>query len=135
MNTNETWRTIPSLNFAEASSLGRIRVIPYEAPLPNGGVRTYGGTPSYGQWDGSRFIHRLRGKTYKVARLVCEAFNGPAEQGQVCMHKDEDSRNNVPDNLAWGSQKENLNAPGFIEYCRTRTGDNSPVRKGTGSKS
>lgn len=72
-----------------------------------------------------------RGKTYKVHRLVCEAFNGPPPfQGAVCMHLDEDYRNNRPDNLAWGTQKENLNAPGFIAYCRSRTGENSPTAKG-----
>ena len=46
------------------------------------------------------------------------------------MHLDENSKNNVPGNLKWGSQKENLNAVGFIEYCKSRTGDASPVNKG-----
>jgi hypothetical protein len=77
----------------------------------------------------------LRGKTYKVARLVCEAFNGPSsEEKNVCMHLDENSGNNSLDNLAWGTQKENLNAPGFIAYCHTRTGEDSPVLKGRKAK-
>jgi hypothetical protein len=38
----------------------------------------------------------------------------------VCMHLDENSRNNKPENLAWGTQKENLNAPGFIDYCKSK---------------
>lgn len=54
--------------------------------------------------------------------MVCEAFHGvqphPYPQS-VCMHLDENSRNNRPENLAWGSQKENLNAPGFVAYCRS----------------
>jgi hypothetical protein len=29
------------------------------------------------------------------------------------MHVDEDSRNNKPTNLKWGTQKQNLNFPGF----------------------
>lgn len=33
----------------------------------------------------------LRGKTYKVHRLVCEAFNGPCPDGLVCCHEDEDA--------------------------------------------
>lgn len=122
----EEWRVVPSLPFMEASSLGRLRVIPYKHA--NG--RTYGGTPTYGQWDGARFITRVRGKTYRVHRLVCEAFNGPPLHGQVCMHDDEDSANNLPTNLRWGTQKENLNYPGFIAYCKSRTGNNSPWRKG-----
>ena len=46
------------------------------------------------------------------------------------MHLDENARNNKPENLRWGTQKENLNAPGFIAYCKSRTGDNNPYRKG-----
>ena len=63
--------------------------------------------------------------------MVCEAFNGPPPfEGAVCMHLDENSTNNRSDNLAWGTQKENLNAPGFIAHCRGRTGENSPGVKG-----
>jgi hypothetical protein len=49
------------------------------------------------------------------------------------MHLDENSKNNRPENLAWGTQKENLNAPGFIEYCKGRTGKNNPYIKGKSS--
>lgn len=85
-----------------------------------------------GQWDGKRYLYARRGnKTLKVARLVCEAFHGsPPDGSSVCMHMDENSRNNRPENLAWGTQKENLNAPGFIEYCKGRTGDSSATAKG-----
>jgi hypothetical protein len=106
-------------------------IAPYTATLPRGGVRQYGGVPVGGAWDGKRYIYCFGGKTYKLARLVCEAFNGPPPEGRdVCMHLDEDSRNNRPSNLAWGTQRENLNAPGFIAYCRARTGENSPAVKG-----
>lgn len=107
-------------------------VSPHWQPTPRGnGIRPFGGTPTTGQWDGSRFIYCFRGRTYKVARLICEAFNGPpAEDKNVCMHIDENSRNNKPENLAWGTQKENLNAPGFVDYCKGRVGENSPVVKG-----
>lgn len=129
--TIEAWAPIPSQPGLLASSEGRIMVEPYTASLPKGGVRVYGGKPTAGQWDGSRFVYARRGyKTQKVHRLVCEAFNGPPQDGQVCMHLDEKSANNRPENLAWGTQKENLNAPGFIAYCKSRTGDNSPFRKG-----
>lgn len=104
-------------------------VVPYQSELPNGGFRQYGGEPTQGQWDGSRFIYHLRGKTYKAHRLICEAFNGMPTPGSVCMHIDENSRNNRPTNLAWGTQKQNLNAPGFLAYCRARTGSNSPTAK------
>lgn len=127
----EQWRLVPSVPGILASSEGRIMVVPYFSPLPNGGVRQYGGQPTKGQWDGDRFVYVLKGKTYKVARLVCEAFNGaqPAER-PICMHLDENSSNNRPENLKWGTQEENLNAPGFIAYCETRTGENNPAIKG-----
>lgn len=131
MEDLEVWRLIPSLQGVMASSRGRLMVVPYLAAVPRGkGMRQYGGEPTNGQWDGARYVYVLRGKTYKVHRLVCEAFNGPPPNGAVCMHMDENSRNNLPGNLKWGTQKENLNAPKFLEYCRGRVGANSPVIKG-----
>ncbi len=117
----ERWKSIPSLPDYEASSLGRIRRVPHVRPMPRGGVRTYGGQPWPGVWEKTeaRYIVQYKGKTYRVHRLVCEAFNGPPPfEEAVCMHKDENSRNNTPDNLEWGTQKENMNAPGFLTYAR-----------------
>lgn len=98
--------------------------------------KMYGGVPTRGQWDGKRYIYsRREHKTLHVARLVCLAFHGPPPEGKpYCLHKDENARNNKPDNLKWGTQKENLNAPGFIAYCKGRTGENSPTVKGQKKK-
>lgn len=128
----EIWRLIPSLPFCEASSWGRIRVIPYESKMPHGrGVKIIGGFPRYGSWEGDRFNYVIRKKTYKVARLVCEAFHGPAPIGKnVCMHLDEDASNNRSSNLEWGTQKQNLNFPGFLKYCSERTGEGNPSIRG-----
>ena len=83
-------------------------------------VKPMGGNTTYGQWDGKRFIYTRKGyQTRKVARLVCEAFNGVPEKGQVCMHEDENARNNNPLNLKWSSQVDNMNYPGFLAYCRS----------------
>lgn len=131
MTTKEIWRSVPSVQGALASSHGRVMLAPFVSENPLTGHKQYGGVPTFGQWDGKRFIWRCNGRTHKVARLVCEAFNGPQpEDKPVCMHLDENSRNNAPANLAWGTQKENLNAPGFIEYCQGRTGENNPHVKG-----
>ena len=66
----------------------------------------------------------------KIHRAVCEAFHGPAPEGKpIVLHLDEDATNNRPENLRWGTQKENLNMPGFIDYCKGRTGEDSPVTK------
>lgn len=127
----EEWKDIPSMSGVQASSLGRIMVKPFQGMMPQGGIKLYGGVPTLGQWDGKRFIYVRKNKTYKVARLVCEAFHGSSPEGKkIFMHLDENSRNNKPENLQWGTQKENLNAPGFIAYCKTRTGYNNPQIKG-----
>lgn len=115
-----------------ASSRGMVMKIPYTVPMPRGGFRTYGGTAHPGVWAKKcrRYIIIIKGKTYKIASLVCEAFHGARPAKMVCMHLDENSRNNAASNLSWGTQKENLNAPGFKAYCRGRTGKNNPYIKG-----
>jgi hypothetical protein len=127
MTTKEIWRSVPTLVEYMASSHGRIMRAPYTANLPWGGTRKYGGQPHNGVWDGKRYTFWFRGKNYKVARLVCAAFHGlPPEEMPYCLHIDENARNNRPENLKWGTQKENLNAPGFVKYCKNRTGESSP---------
>lgn len=136
MNTIEEWRVSPSLPDYEVSSFGRLRRIPHYKPMPRGGLRKYGGQPTYGQDSKEgRMIISYKGKSYKVHRLVCEAFNGPKPfENAVVMHLDENYRNNRPENLQWGTQKENLNAEGFIAYCKSRVGDKSPMIKSINKK-
>ena len=133
MSTGEIWRDVPSLPGVLASSEGRVMITPYRGPMPNGGERPYGGTPTFGVWNklDARFVTTVGERTWKVARLIAEAFHGPPPfEGAVVMHLDENAVNNRASNLRWGTQKENLNAPGFLNYCRSRTGDDSPSVKG-----
>lgn len=105
-------------------------VKPYMGTMPHGGPRQYGGQPHFGVWNkqDGRFIIIYKGKTYKVAQLVCEAFNGPKPfPSAVCMHLDENAANNRPGNLEWGTQKQNLNAPRVKEWHRMKEGDSHPV--------
>lgn len=134
----EVWVKSPSFDFLSVSSWGRLLIDPTEAPLPNGGIRKYVTKPTYGtiqkvKEDYSRYVftNRKRGiNNKKVHQLVCEAFHGakPTEDS-VVMHIDDNPLNNNKDNLRWASQKENLNADKFIEYCKTRLGDLSPRKK------
>lgn len=107
--------------------------------MPYGGWRTYMPAPTYGhkrkasktaRHEYYGLFHKERGNL-KIHRLICEAFHGPAPFPKaVVIHLDEDALNNRPENLKWGTQKENLNMPKFIAYCKSRTGENSPTTKG-----
>lgn len=138
MQVEEIWKDIPSVPQLEASSYGRIRIKPYSYVMHNGGVRNYNPSPRVGSFakgasgrkDAPKrrmiFIKRL-GKTFNVARLVCEAFHGPAPIDKpIVMHLDEDPSNNSKENLSWGTQKENLSMPKAQAAFRSRTGENSP---------
>lgn len=123
LHSKEEWRPVPSVEGWEASSEGRVRRVPHERPMPNGGTRTYGGTPrtGYRAPDGRYEFNDSKGRTVRVHQAVCEAFHGPKPfQEAVVIHLDEDNGNNRPENLAWGTQRQNLNAPGFKDYCRGR---------------
>ncbi len=139
----EIWKPIPSQSGMMASSWGRVLLPERTAQMPYGGWRKYTPVPTYGNKSKSSknarhkyygFFNKERGNL-KVHRLICEAFHGPAPFPKaIVIHIDEDALNNRPENLKWGTQKENLNMPKFIAYCKSRTGENSPVIKGMKKK-
>jgi len=132
----EEWRIVPSAPHIEASSLGRVRFAPYFGTMPNGSRRVYGGRPLKPQHsDNGRLLVTVRSKRHKISRLVCEAFHGPPFPGAVCMHINDVPSDNRAENLRWGTQRENLNAPAFIAYCRSRTGSNNPHAKAKARRS
>lgn len=134
VHIEEEWRDVPSYPDIVASSWGRIKKRPVI-----GKTRNYKSDPTFGnvRWSHKGARHTYMGNAYrgignvKIHRLVCEAFHGPAPFPRaVVIHINEDAYDNRPSNLKWGTQKENLNAKGFLEYCRSRTGENSPTVKG-----
>ena len=136
--SDEIWKPVPSVDGVLASSWGRILLPTSEALMPKGGTRTYVPKPTIGSISrsktGARHIYRnifnRKLGNLKVHRLVCEAFHGPCPPGMEVLHLDENGLNNRPENLRWGTRKENLNMPKFKAYCRSRTGENSPRTKG-----
>src|SRR5690606_11217835 len=48
------------------------------------------------------------GKSYRVHRLVMEAFVGPLPEGMEVRHLDDDPDNNALSNLVYGTRSENL---------------------------
>lgn len=133
---------IPAIPGAIAREDGMIKFPDKKAKMPHGGIREYKtkwvrGTIRRASKTARHCYYgaMYRGKNYKVHRLICEAFHGPAPNDRnIVLHLNEDATDNRPENLRWGTQKENLNAPGFIEYCQSRTGENSPTVKGQKAK-
>ena len=131
-------RPVPAIVGALAREDGMIKLPAAQATMPNGGVRGYstkwrrgikGRASKTARHE--RYTLFYRGRNYKVHRLVCEAFYGPPPFPKaVVLHLDENALNNAKDNLRWGTQKENLNMPNFISYCKSRTGENNPYIKG-----
>ncbi len=135
----EIWRPVPSEPGILVSNAGRVLLQPGYAPLPNGGYRAYMPEPRVGSvasaTKGAAHVYYNivlpKGRTRKVHQLVCEAFHGPKPFPRaVVIHLDENGLNNRPENLKWGTQKENLNMPGFLAYCRARIGADNPFVKG-----
>ena len=138
MDEQELWLPVPSKPGVMASSLGRIKLPEKIVKMPNGGFWHCKPNPTFGVLTKSNknAIHKYMGLqnrslgNLKIHKLVCEAFNGPPpDKKSVVIHVNECGTDNRPENLRWGTQKENLNMPKFIEYCRSRTGENSPVIK------
>jgi hypothetical protein len=134
----EIWKNVPSLPGVLASSEGRILLPPRYAPVNHGGYRAYLPEPTSGvvcrasKTAAHQYLNywtRYFGNI-KVHQAVCEAFHGPKPfEKAVVIHLDENALNNRPENLKWGTQKENLNAPGFREQCRQRVAEHSPRAK------
>jgi hypothetical protein len=124
--SGEEWRDVPSIPGAQASSLGRVRLLPMVRVQHNGARVVTNPQPTFGRIakkNKTRGYLRLtflikRGPRHRlvgVARLVCEAFHGPPPPDKpLALHIDENSLNNTPGNLKWGSQKENLNSPVYL---------------------
>ena len=122
MSSNEEeWREVPDYPGVWASSLGRVH------------RRSRNGLKSAGQRSqltfGAQVVRNAKSKRVytsfavvwvglgrlPVSRVVCSAFHGPqpSPEASYVLHLDDDPLNNRPENLSWGTQSENLAAPGY----------------------
>lgn len=121
----EEWRTVPTLQHIEASSLGRVRYVgPKRRKIDTGHV-----FPQRNDKDGYKLTNvpvfadgaSAHYKPIQVHRLVTLAFHGlPPEWAELVEHRDDCKANNTPDNLFWSTHKANLNRPDFIAKQRAR---------------
>lgn len=98
-NMEEIWRKIKNYQNYEISNLGRARSL-------NCGRERILKTRKHP--SGYELIN-IKGKTYKIHKLVAEAFIPNPYDYKEINHKDEDKLNNRVDNLEWCNRKYNCN--------------------------
>lgn len=107
---NEEWRPIKEYNGEYlVSNLGRIKSLITERKCKNG--RTYkikSRIMKQAFTSTGYLMVNLKGKMFKVHRLVGEAFLDKPQNKNVINHKDFNTLNNKVENLEWVTTKENV---------------------------
>lgn len=99
---SEIWKEVPGYSAVMASSHGRIKFKATEHITEGGVAGAYRRVSVVvNQRTGER-------RLVYVHDLVCRAFHGKPQKGQVVLHGDDDKLNCEPDNLKWGYQSENI---------------------------
>lgn len=112
----ETWKPIPGYDGFEASDAGNVRSVD----------RFIGLRPLTGKVLAQRKSNRgyqlvdVNGKTFTVHRLVLLSHIGPAPDGSVARHLNDNPQDNRLVNLVWGTQSEN-------EQDKIRNGSRKPA--------
>lgn len=107
----EQWRPIPGYEgFYEVSDQGRVRSVDRVLTQKNGYARKLKGTVirPYTHRSGHLYVRLGRARAYGVHILVASAFIGTRENGSVVRHLNGCPCDNRVQNLAYGSQQDNV---------------------------
>ena len=115
----EKWKPIPGYEgYYDASNLGRIRTVDGKPTNRDGFIWHWKGRilkPKYQKRHGvgkldARVCLSIDGhvKTYTVARLIALTWCPGYEEGFTVNHIDGDTLNNIPSNLEWVSNADNI---------------------------
>lgn len=107
----EEWKGVPGFPDHQISNMGRVRSFAfcqrYGGKAPPEGRILAGGVDK----DGYRRAVFCTGdvrKSIRFAPLVAELFVGPRPEGAVLRHLNGDNKDDRAENLAYGTQKENM---------------------------
>lgn len=125
-NSDEKWKSIEGFREYEVSTHGRIRCTETRpggrAGVLKGWTKSQNGKPI------AQLVSLRRSNktfTFKIHRLVLEAFVGKCPQGMECCHNDGNPLNNRLENLRWDSHHENM-----LDAVRHGTRTRPPIHQG-----
>lgn len=111
LNEIEVWKDVIGYEGSYVvSSMGRIKSLDREISFINGNTRKYKGRIIYGyKNDKGYIVVSLKGKQYKLHRLIAEAFIPNPKNKIEVDHINTIRDDNRAENLRWATSKENSN--------------------------
>ncbi|MGX1693174.1 NUMOD4 motif-containing HNH endonuclease [Brevundimonas naejangsanensis] len=105
----EIWKPVVGHEGAyEVSDQGRVRSVPHERVQRDGKPRRVKGCVLKLQTRDPRYYSvSIGGRSIRVHQLVAEAFLGPAPDGCIVLHANDNGHQNHVDNLRWGTHSIN----------------------------
>ena len=109
----EVWRKVIGTEFYEVSSLGRVRSLDRVIFRSDGQTRNRKGKMLSQCMDRLGYLRvdvadLGNGRSFRVHKLVAEAWLGPRPDGLEVNHRDGKKQNNTPANLEYITHKENM---------------------------